>query len=67
MLRDFAENGINMELAVWIRDPEAGQANLRSDLNWAIWQAFTEGGVEIPFPQRVVHLAGGAPPTGKTS
>ena len=27
-----------------------------SDLNFAIYAMFTEHGIEIPFPQRVVHL-----------
>jgi small-conductance mechanosensitive channel len=56
LLREFADNGINMELAVWIKDAEEGQLNLRSDLYWAIWTAFRQAGIEIPFPQRVVHL-----------
>ncbi len=57
LLREFADNGINLELAVWISDPEEGQLNLRSDLYWTIWESFKQAGVEIPFPQRVVHLA----------
>lgn len=56
LLREFADNGINLELAVWIRDAEEGQLNLRSDLYWAIWTAFKQSGIEIPFPQRVVRL-----------
>ena len=28
---------------------------LRSDLNWGIWRRFKEAGIEIPFPQQVVH------------
>jgi len=55
-LREFADNGINLELSVWIRDAEEGQLSLRSDLYWAIWTAFRQEGIEIPFPQRVVHL-----------
>jgi small-conductance mechanosensitive channel len=55
-LREFADSGINMELSVWIKDAEEGQLSLRSDLYWAIWKAFQEAGIEIPFPQRVVHL-----------
>ena len=58
-LREFAENGIQMELTVWIRDASEGQGNLRSDINWAIWRRFKAAGIEIPYPQRVVHLAGG--------
>lgn len=55
-LREFADNGINLELAVWIKDAEEGQLSLRSDLYWAIWTAFKQEGIEIPFPQRVVRL-----------
>jgi len=55
-LKEFADNGIVLELAVWIRDPSEGQNNLRSDINWAIWRRFKLAGIEIPFPQRVVHL-----------
>lgn len=58
LLREFADNGILLELAVWIRDAGEGQNNLRSDINWAIWRRFQVAGIEIPFPQRVVHLAG---------
>lgn len=56
-LKEFADNGVVLELAVWIRDPSEGQNNLRSDINWAIWRRFKAAGIEFPFPQRVVHLA----------
>lgn len=59
-LKNFGESGIDMELAVWINTPDEGERVLRSDLNWAIWRAFQKEGIEIPFPQRVVHMAGGA-------
>ena len=55
-LREFADSGINLELAIWIKDAEEGQLSLRSDLYWAIWKSFKDEGIEIPFPQRVVHL-----------
>jgi len=55
-LKEFADNGILLELAVWIRDPSEGQNNLRSDINWAIWRRFRAAGIKIPFPQRVVHM-----------
>jgi small-conductance mechanosensitive channel len=55
-LKEFADNGVLLELAVWIRDPTEGQNNLRSDINWAIWRRFKAAGIEFPFPQRVVHL-----------
>ena len=55
-LREFGDNGIVLELWVWIRDPGEGQQNLRSDINWELWRRFREAGIEIPFPQRVVHV-----------
>jgi small-conductance mechanosensitive channel len=57
-LKNFGENGIDMELVIWISDPEESEFNLRSDLNWGIWTVFKRENIEIPFPQRVVHQAG---------
>jgi small-conductance mechanosensitive channel len=54
----FADNGINLELAVWINDPENGQGNLKSALNVGIWKVFQANGIKIPFPQREVRLLG---------
>ena len=57
----FANNGIDLELAVWINDPEKGQGNLKTALNIAIWKAFRDNGIRIPFPQREVRIIGGLP------
>jgi small-conductance mechanosensitive channel len=57
----FGENGIELELRFWIRDPEDGVNNVRSDLYLAIWDAFESAGITIPFPQRDVHFRGGWP------
>ena len=54
-LGSFGENGIEMTLLVWTRDP-ARQSRLRSDLNFAIFDAFARHAVTIPFPQQDVHL-----------
>jgi small-conductance mechanosensitive channel len=54
----FADSGIDLELGVWIRDPENGQLNLRSDLNLALWKAFQQNGIGVPFPQREVRIVG---------
>ncbi|MBS4099002.1 MAG: mechanosensitive ion channel [Sulfuricella sp.] len=61
-LKDFADNGIDLELGMWINDPEEGQLNLKSDLNLAIWRIFRREGIEIPYPQREVRILNDAPP-----
>jgi small-conductance mechanosensitive channel len=48
----FVESGIELELGVWIRDPENGQLPLRSDLNRALLKAFEQAGMTMPFPRR---------------
>ena len=55
-LMSFGDNGIELELRIWINDPEKGVNNVRSDLNLAIWQAFKDNHITIPFPQRDVHV-----------
>ena len=57
----FCDNGIELELAVWINDPEKGQGNLKTALNVAIWKAFRDNGIRIPYPQREVRIIGGLP------
>ncbi len=57
----FDDNGIALELRFWIRDPEDGVNNVRSDLHLAIWDRFAAAGVTIPYPQRDLHLRDGWP------
>jgi small-conductance mechanosensitive channel len=56
LLQEFADNGINLELAFWIRDANQGQQGLISELNWEIWKRFNAAGIEFPFPQRDIHI-----------
>lgn len=53
---EFGESGINLELRLWLDDPEKGVGSVKSDINIAIWKAFKEHKITIPFPQRDVHL-----------
>jgi len=62
LLKQFGESGIDLELYVWISDPEAGTANLRSDLYLDLWKAFRAHGIGIPFPQREVRILQEPPP-----
>jgi small-conductance mechanosensitive channel len=63
-LVNFGDNGINLELGFWLRDPENGQLALKSTLNRRIFQAFRDNGIQIPFPRRdvrVIREAGDGP------
>ena len=57
MLSNFAPDGLELTVAFWIADAEFGQLNVRSGVNLALLAAIAAAGVEIPFPQRVVHHA----------
>jgi len=61
-LAEFGADGIQLTLAFWIGDPHNGQGNVRSDVNLAVLDLLNAEGVEIPFPQRVMHAAASPPP-----
>ncbi len=54
-LTNFGPDGLEFTLNYWMIDPENGQQNLRSGVNLAVLAALRSHGIEIPFPQRVVH------------
>ena len=53
---EMGDSAVNLDLRFWITDPENGQANVRSDVYLALWDALHQEGVEIPFPQLDVHV-----------
>jgi small-conductance mechanosensitive channel len=55
-LLGFGDNGIDLELRIWINDPEEGVASVISDVNLSIWKSFKEHNISIPFPQRDVRI-----------
>ncbi|MDX2452596.1 mechanosensitive ion channel family protein [Desulfosarcina sp.] len=55
-LNNFGDSAVDLELRIWIGDPDNGVANVSSAVRIAIWDAFKEHGIEIPFPQRDVHI-----------
>ncbi len=54
-LTNFGADGLEFTLNYWMTDPENGQQNLRSSINLEVLKALRENGVEIPYPQRVIH------------
>ncbi len=57
---DFGESSLDFELLVWIRDPSI-IPQVASKLRYAIDAAFRRNGIEIPFPQRDVHVRSSVP------
>jgi small-conductance mechanosensitive channel len=60
-LSAFADNGLELTVNFWIGDPENGQGNVRSEVNLALLATLNAVGVEIPFPQRVMHTLASSP------
>ena len=51
-LSAFGTDGLEFTVGYWIKDPENGQLNVRSDVNLALLRALRAHGVQIPPPQR---------------
>ena len=58
-LEKFGESSIDFQLVVWSSEMGARPSRYRSDLNFAIEQKFREAGIELPFPQRDLHIRSG--------
>ena len=52
----FGDSSLDFELRVWTTDSLRTPLILKSDLYFAIFKAFRENDIEIPFPQRDLHL-----------
>ncbi len=55
-MQEFGDSSVNLELRFWIDDPMNGRANVISEVLLSIWDKFHENGIEIPYPQRDLHL-----------
>lgn len=53
--RSFGDSALQFELQVWTRDPRI-QFRLTSDLNYRVEANLRHYGLQIPFPQRDLHL-----------
>ena len=52
----FGDNALSFELAVWTDTMTFTPRRFRSELNYMIERTLRENGIEVPFPQRVVHV-----------
>lgn len=58
-LMEFGDSGLNFELRVWSTTLIHRRGLLASSLNYGIYKAFTENGIEIPYPRRDIRLLEG--------
>ena len=56
LITGFGDSSVNLELRFWISDPRKGVAAVKSDVMQEVWDRFLEAGIEIPFPQRDIHV-----------
>ena len=61
-LRSFGDSAWNMKLIVWVPNVK-NRYTVQNELNQAIVRKFNERGIEIPFPQRDIHIKSGKKPS----
>ena len=57
-LRAFGDSGVEFAVEFWVNGIDDGKNKFTSDVLFLIWNALKENGIEIPYPQRVVHHKG---------
>ena len=53
---EYGDSSINFELLIWINVRDVPRRRVRSELYFSIFEAFKREGIEIPFPQRDIHV-----------
>ena len=56
LLKGFGESSVDLELRFWVGDPANGVSNIKSEILLKVWDIFKEHNIEIPFPQRDLHI-----------
>tara|TARA_R110002049_G_scaffold225521_1_gene397474 strand:- start:85925 stop:87265 length:1341 start_codon:yes stop_codon:yes gene_type:complete len=56
LLKGFGDNSVDLEVRIWVRDPMNGCSNVKSQVLLNVWGKFHEHEIEIPYPQRDLHL-----------
>jgi small-conductance mechanosensitive channel len=55
----FGDGAVDLELRLWIRDPQNGIYNVQSAVLLGVWDRFREHNIQVPFPQRDIHIGDG--------
>ncbi len=61
LVREFGDSTVNLQLRVWINDPQNGMGNVKDAVLLAVWDSFHKNGIEIAFPQRDLHIKEAVP------
>ncbi|MGJ8653347.1 MAG: mechanosensitive ion channel family protein [Opitutaceae bacterium] len=57
-LREFGDSSVNFILHFWLADVTSGRWGPQSEVMLSVWRKFKTHEIEIPFPQRDVHIKG---------
>ncbi|WP_428096465.1 mechanosensitive ion channel family protein [Candidatus Rariloculus sp.] len=60
LLVGFGDSSVELQVRFWIADAHNGVTNVKSPVLLRIWDKFKAEGIEIPYPQRDLHLRSGA-------
>lgn len=60
-IRGFGDSSVDLILRFWLHDPKDGIANVKGAVLLALWDKLHAHEIEIPFPQRDVHLRSAEP------
>ena len=55
-LKAFGESAVDFSVEFWVSGVDGGKNKYMSPVMFAIWNALKEAGIEMPYPQRVVHM-----------
>ncbi len=58
LLKGYGDSALNLELRVWIEDPQNGVSNMKSEIYLRIIDLFDENDIQFPYPQRDIHVKG---------
>jgi len=57
ILKNFGADGFELDVGMWIDDPENGRGSLLSEVNLGIWSLLQREGVSLPYPTRDLRIA----------
>jgi small-conductance mechanosensitive channel len=66
LFREFGDSSLDFELRFFLREID-GLLRVSSEMRFALKKAFDEAGIEIPYPQRDLHIRSSTPATSSAT